>query len=378
MSRKMAESTPFKKINILTLAPFFSFLVYLYLANVASAGFFNTVLNFSFLIISVMVSVYHAEEIAHQIGEGLGTLLLALSVTVIEVGLIVSLMSSAGSDGATVARDTVFSAVMIVCNGIVGICLLLGGLKYKEVGFQFRGANSFLVVLVCLSVFCFILPNYTTTVSGPYYSNSQLIMVSIISLLLYISLVVMQTKTHKYYFESSNDGLQSVEAGELLEPEDDSLLKKMNGKTLINFISLVVGLVSVIGLAKLMAPLIEGGVERIGLPKAVVGLLIATIVLLPEAITAILAARENRIQTSLNLALGSGAASIALTVPVVSLYSIINTQPLVLGLDAKGTVFLLLTFVVCGITLGHGRATALQGIVHLIIMTAYFAITMVP
>lgn len=368
-----------KKFNILTLAPFFAFLIYLYLANIAAPGFLNTVLNFSFLVVSVMVSVYHAEEIAHQIGEGLGTLLLALSVTVIEVGLIVSLMSSAGQEGAsTVARDTVFSAVIIVCNGIVGICLLLGGLKYKEVGFQFRGANSFLVVLVCLSVFCFILPNYTTTVSGPYYSTSQLIMVSGISLLLYLSLVVMQTKTHKYYFESANDVLQSIEAGDLLEQTEESVFKKINGKTLINFVSLVVGLVSVIGLAKLMAPLIEGGVDRIGLPKTVVGLLIATIVLLPEAITAILAARENRIQTSLNLALGSGAASIALTVPVVSIYSIANNQPLVLGLDAKGTVFLLLTFVVCGITLGHGRATALQGIVHLIIMAAYFAITMVP
>lgn len=365
-----------KKINILVLAPFIAFFVYLYLANMAATGFFNSVLNFSFLIVSIMVSVYHAEEIAHDIGEGLGTLLLALSVTVIEVGLIVSLMSNAGSDGATVARDTVFSAVVIVCNGIVGICLFLGGLKYKEVGFQFRGANSFLVVLVSLSVFCFILPNYTTTVAGPYYSNTQLLLVSGISLVLYLSLVLMQTKTHKYYFESVQ-GI-SIEAGELLESSDESILKKITTKTILNFVSLVIGLVSVIGLAKLMAPLIEGGVESIGAPKAVVGLLIATIVLLPEAITAILAARENRIQTSLNLALGSGAASIALTVPVVSVYSIINNQPLVLGLDAKGTVFLFLTFIVGSITLGHGRATALQGIVHLIIMAAYFAITLVP
>lgn len=291
-------------------------------------------------------------------------------MTVIEVGLILTLMSSGASETSSIARDTVFSAVMIVCNGIVGICLLLGGIKYKEVGFQFRGANSLLVILISLSVFCFILPNYTTSVQGPYYNTSQLIFVSLISVLLYISLILTQTKTHKYYFESEQE--MSLNQSKPVQH------RFFSRKVLIHLSALVVGLISVIVLSKLLAPMIENGVQKIGAPKAIVGLLIATIVLLPEAITAILAARQNRIQTSLNLALGSGAASIALTIPVVSAYSIWNQQPLMLGLDPKGTVFLVLTFIVGSLTLGNGRATALHGWVHLIIMMAYFAVTLVP
>jgi Ca2+:H+ antiporter len=358
-----------KKINWLLLTPYMVFVSYFILSS-SEQSFVVSLIECVLLAVAIMVSVYHAEEIAHDIGEGLGALVLALSVTVIEVGLILTLMSTGQGETSTIARDTVFSAVMIVCNGIVGICILLGGLKYKEVGFQFRGANSLLVVLISLSVFCFVLPNYTTSVLGPYYNTSQLIFVSIISVLLYFALVLTQTKTHKYYFESEQEiplnGTEQIQHG---------LFSK---KVLINFAALSVGLVSVIVFSKLIAPMIESGVERAGAPKAIVGLLIATIVLLPEAITAIYAARQNRIQTSLNLALGSGAASIALTIPVVSAYSIWNNQPLALGLDPKGMVFLILTFITGALTLGNGRATALQGFVHLIIMIAYFVVTLVP
>lgn len=358
-----------KKINWLLLTPYLVFVSYFFLSS-SQQNFIVSFIECVMLAIAIMVSVYHAEEIAHDIGEGLGALVLALSVTVIEVGLILTLMSNGKGEASAIARDTVFSAVMIVCNGIVGICILLGGLKYKEVGFQFRGANSLMVVLISLSVFCFILPNYTTSVPGPYYNNSQLIFVSIISVLLYFALVLTQTKTHKYYFESEQEiPLDNT------EHVQHSMFSK---KVLINFAALIVGLVSVIVFSKLIAPMIENGVAKVGAPQAIVGLLIATIVLLPEAITAIYAARQNRLQTSLNLALGSGAASIALTIPVVSAYSIWNDQHLALGLDPKGMVFLILTFITGALTLGNGRATALQGFVHLMIMIAYFVITLVP
>ena len=358
-----------KNINWMALLPYICFLS---LIGIYAAGELTLTLSLMailFLVIAIMASVYHAEEIAHDIGEGLGALVLALSVTVIEVGLIVSLMTAGGAGSSAIARDTVFAAIMIVSNGIVGICILLGGLKYGEIEFQFRGASSLLVVLISLSVFCFILPNYTTSVIGPYYNNSQLIFISVISILLYIALVLFQTKTHAYYFLSEKEA-----------PTGKSDHKKVisTKKVLISFAALLFGLVSVIGLAKFIAPMIESGVANIGAPKAVVGLLIASIVLLPEAITAILAVRQNKLQTSLNLALGSGAASIALTIPVVSVYSIINHQPLMLGLDPKSMVFLFLTFIVGSLTLGNGKATALSGVIHLIIMFAYFAVTIIP
>lgn len=358
-----------KNINWMALLPYICFLSLIGIYAVGELNLTLSLMAILFLVIAIMASVYHAEEIAHDIGEGLGALVLALSVTVIEVGLIVSLMTAGGAGSSAIARDTVFAAIMIVSNGIVGICILLGGLKFGEIEFQFRGASSLLVVLISLSVFCFILPNYTTSVIGPYYNNSQLIFVSVISILLYIALVLFQTKTHAYYFLSEKEA-----------PTGKSDHKKVisTKKVLISFAALLFGLVSVIGLAKFIAPMIESGVENIGAPKAVVGLLIASIVLLPEAITAILAVRQNKLQTSLNLALGSGAASIALTIPVVSIYSIMNHQPLMLGLDPKSTVFLFLTFIVGSLTLGNGKATALSGVIHLIIMFAYFAVTIIP
>lgn len=358
-----------KNINWMALLPYISFIAMLGVFAAGESTLILSLMAILFLIIAIMASVYHAEEIAHDIGEGLGTLVLALSVTVIEVGLIVSLMSAGGAGSSAIARDTVFSAIMIVSNGIVGICILLGGLKYSEVEFQFRGANSLLVVLISLSVFCFVLPNYTTSVVGPYYNNSQLIFISIISIILYIALVLFQTKTHAYYFLSEKESPSGI------THEKKVISTK---KVIISFVALVVGLVSVIGLAKFIAPMIESGVDNLGAPKAIVGLLIASIVLLPEAITAILAARQNKLQSSLNLALGSGAASIALTIPVVSVYSIMREQPLMLGLDPKSTVFLFLTFIVGSLTLGNGKATALSGVIHLIIMFAFFAVTLIP
>ncbi len=316
--------------------------------------------------VSVMLAVHHAEVIAHRVGASLGALILALSVTVIEVGLIVALMTNDTPESAVVARDTVFSAVIIVTNGIIGICLLLGGLRYKELGFHVQGASSLLSVLAVLSGLTLVLPNYTTSTEGSTYSHGQLIFASMASLAIYILLVFFQTKSHRDYFEApSSQGENQHE-------------RPSAKQTYLSFICLLVSLSVVIGLAKSLSPTIEAGVAAMGAPRSVVGIVIALLVLLPEMWAAIQAARNNQLQTSLNLALGSGAASIALTIPAVSFFSIVTDRNLVLGLDPKGIAFLLITFITGGLTLGTGRTTALQGSIHLVLLLSYLVLSFIP
>ncbi|MES2857539.1 MAG: ionic transporter y4hA [Bdellovibrionota bacterium] len=324
-----------------------------------------------FLGVAIMSSVHHAEIIAHKIGEGLGTLVLALCVTVIEVGLIISLMSQVTEGGSVLARDTVFAAVMIITNGMVALCLILGGLKFKEQEFQVQGSRSLLVVLMVLSMLVFVLPNYTTTTAGPTYNVAQMIFIGIVCVLLYLLFIFFQTTSHKAYFEPTTDTptLATISSNSEEVSSADAWL---------SFVSLCVSLVAVIGLAKLISPMIEHGIVFIGAPKSTVGLLIALIVLLPETWAAINAARANRLQTSLNLALGSGIASIALTIPAVIAYSLYEGRELALGLDPKNMVFMVTTFLVGTLTLGTGKSTLLQGAVHAVLLLTYFAMSFIP
>lgn len=318
---------------------------------------------------AVTTAVHHAEVIAARVGPTLGALVLAVAVTVIEVGLIVSMMMNGTPESAVVARDTVYAAVLIVTNGILGVCLLVGGVRFKELGFHAGGTNSLLAVLAVLSGLTLILPNYTTTTPGPFYSNAQLVFASVVSLVLYGCLVYAQTKTHKDYFESP--------ATDAAHPETEHPRPTL-GMTWLAFGCLIFSLVSVIGLAKTLSPAIEAGIAALGAPHETVGIVIALLVLAPEAVSAIGAARNNRLQTSLNLALGSGAASIALTIPVVSAFAIATGRSLVLGLDSKHVVFLALTFVTSGLTLGRGSGTALQGLTHLALLGAFLMLSFMP
>lgn len=325
-----------------------------------------------FLAIAIMCSVHHAEVIAHKVGEGLGTIVLALCVTIIEVGLIVSLMNEAGADAAVLARDTVFAAVMIITNGMVALCLILGGLRYKEQEFKVQGSKSLLVVLVTLGMLVFVLPNFTTTTDGPTYNTAQMIFIGSICILLYLLFIFLQTTSHKVYFEPATP--QDADGNEI--PQITHEVSHIEAA--LSFISLCVSLVAVIGIAKLISPAFEYCVNYIGAPRSTVGLLIAVIVLLPETWAAINAARANRLQTSLNLALGSGIASIALTIPVVIAFVIFQDRELVLGLSSKNMVFLLTTFLVGALTLGTGRSTLLQGAVHAVLLLTFFAMSFIP
>jgi len=318
------------------------------------------------LIAAVFAAVYHAEVVAHRIGEPFGTLVLALAVTIIEVALIVSVMLGVSADKAGLARDTVFAVVMIVCNGIVGLCLLWGGMRHHEQGFQVQGASAALAVLAPLTTLTMILPNYTLGTLGPAFSTSQHVFASIVSLVLYGSFVFVQTLRHRDYFLPLESG------------EEEHASPPSNKVALISFGLLLVSLIAVVGLAKTLTPAVETMILSLGAPKAVVGVAIATLVLMPESLAALKAARANRLQTSLNLALGSALASIGLTIPAVAVVSILLGQQLDLGLDAKEIVLLALTLLVGVITLGTGRTTVLQGIVHLVIFAAFLFMTIVP
>lgn len=361
------SQTPLRLFDTTHFLSVMSVVVMMLVFSVGVSSPWFLIIAIAFLGVAVMTSVHHAEVIALRVGPSLGALILALSVTVIEVGLIVSLMTNDTPDSAIVARDTVFAALIIVTNGIVGVCLLLGGLRYRELGFHVQGASSLLAVLAVLAGITMVLPNYTTSTAASTYSVGQLIFVSAACLVLYGILVFFQTKTHKDYFE--------VEA--TTDEKEDSA-KPSRRLTLLSFICLIISLGAVIGLAKSLSPTIEAGVTALNAPRAAVGIVIALLVLLPEMWAAVSAARANQLQTSLNLALGSGAASIALTIPVVSIFSLLTNRTLTLGLDPKGTAFLLLTFIVGGLTLGTGRTTALQGATHLILLLSYLVMSFIP
>jgi Ca2+:H+ antiporter len=319
------------------------------------------------LIATVFAAVYHAEVVAHRIGEPFGTLVLAVAVTIIEVALIVSVMIAAGEGKAGLARDTVFAAVMIVCNGIVGICLLLGGMRHRVQGFQVEGASAALAVLAALTILTLVVPNFTTSAAGPMFSTPQLVFAGAVSLVLYGSFVFIQTVRHRDYF------LPVAE-----EDEETHAPPPSNAVTLVSAGLLVAALIAVVGLAKALTPTLEVGVAWVNAPKAVVGIVIAALVLLPEGLAALRAARANRLQTSLNLALGSALASIGLTIPAVAVVSIVLGRSLELGLGVMEEVLLLLTLFVGVITLGTGRTTVLQGIVHLVIFAVFLFLAVVP
>jgi Ca2+:H+ antiporter len=317
---------------------------------------------------AVLASVHHAEVIAHKVGEPLGTLVLALAVTVIEVALIVTLMMAGGAGAAVVARDTVFSAIMIICTGVVGLCLLLGGWRHREQSFRVEGAHAGLSALVALAGLTLVLPTFTTSTSSGTYSTSQLMFAGAASLALWLAFVFVQTVRHRDYFLPREDP-----SNHEVHAEPPSA-----GQTWASLGLLVVSLVSVIGLAKVLSPTIERVVDQAGAPKAVIGVVIALLVLLPETVAAIRAALANRLQTSLNLAFGSALASIGLSIPAVAVVSVWLGLPLQLGIEGKDLVLLMLTFAVAIMTVADGRTTVMQGAVHLVLFAAFLFLTLVP
>jgi Ca2+:H+ antiporter len=323
------------------------------------------------LAVAVLAAVHHAEVVAHRVGEPFGSLVLAVAVTVIEVALIVTLMASGGKSSASLARDTVFAAVMITCNGILGLSLLVSAVRHGIARFNAEGTGAALATVATLATLSLVLPTSTTSRPGPEFSTPQLAFAAVASLVLYGAFVSTQTVRHRDFF------LPVTSAGEVIDGEDHAD-PPTDRETLVSMLLLLVALVAVVGLAKVESPAIEAGVKAVGAPASSVGVVIALLVLLPETLAATRNALRDRVQTSLNLALGSALASIGLTIPAIALASVWLDGPLVLGLEPTQVVLLAITVVVAALTVVPGRATRLQGTVHLVLVAAFVFLAVNP
>ncbi|GIH49156.1 Ca2+:H+ antiporter [Microbispora rosea] len=317
-----------------------------------------------FLAASVLAAVHHAEVIAHRVGEPFGSLVLAVAVTVIEVALILSLTVSGGPAASSLARDTVFAAVMITCNGIVGLSLLVAALRRRVAMFNAEGTGGALATVATLSTLSLVLPTFTTSSPGPAFAPAQLAFAALASIVLYGLFVLTQTLRHRDYF-------LPVESGDHAEPPTT---RAAAGSSAL----LLSALVAVVGLAKVESPAIEATVRAASLPQSAVGVVIALLVLLPETLAAVRAARRARVQVSMNLAFGSAMASIGLTIPTIAVASLWLKGPLLLGLGPTHIVLLGLTVVVATLTVMPGRAGLLQAGVHLTLCAAFLLLAVSP
>jgi Ca2+:H+ antiporter len=324
------------------------------------------------LVAAVLAAVHHAEMVAARVGEPFGTLTLAIAVTVIEVALILTLMLTTPDEAETLARDTAFAAVMVILAGVVGACLLVGTLKHHAQDFKASGASGALSALTVLVVLTLVLPRFTRSADDGAYTTAQLLVMSAITLALYGVFVFVQTSRHRTYFvpdapEDPDDGA------------DDLAHAQPSLRTTQASLGLLVAcLVSVVGLAKVLSPTLKDIVSTVGAPASTVGVVIAVLVLAPETLAAVRAAAANRLQTSMNLALGSGLASIGLTIPTIAVASLILDIPLELGLTAPEIVLLILAVFVSGMTVQRGRVTVLQGAIHLSVFGAFLFLAFVP
>lgn len=322
-----------------------------YLLTPIGTNFIVNLLAVGALIAGVLLSVHHAEVVAHKVGEPYGSIILALAVTALEASIVVSLMLAGGAGAETYARDTLLAAVMLILNGILGISMLAGALKFKEQVFEIKSVTIALVSLVSIMVFCLVLPNFTTGISGPTYSTPLLIAVAFSCVVIYAAFLFAQTIRHRRYFQTEVTG-------------EEKVVTQMNA--LISLGLLLACLVVVVLLAKKLSQVIEAGVEQAGLPTALIGVAIAFIILLPEAIAAIRAAGRNEFQTSINLSLGSALAGIGLTIPTVAIISVVMDLPLVLGIDNKSIILLGLSVFTVMLSLNKGRTNSLYAIVLLV------------
>lgn len=351
-----------KKFHWTLLSPIFAWI--LYFSRLIEANTIFQIVASILLIASVLAAVHHSEVIAHKVGEPFGTIILALAITVIEVAIIISIMIAGGNEASALARDTVFAAIMLILNGIIGVCLLIGGYKHYEQFFSKHSTNTALVSLVAIIVLTLVLPNYTSSIKEPFYSQPQMMMVSVSCLALYGGFLLTQTIRHREYFLD----------GDQLEHQE----KISTQQAWVSMTFLILALGIVVLLAKKLSPTIEAIILNANLPISLVGVVIAAIILLPEGIAALKAARKNKLQSSLNLALGSALASIGLTIPSVVIISSAFDLPLVFGLDMKSMILLMLSIFTVMLSLSKGRSNMLYGIVLIVNLFVYLFTIVFP
>ncbi|UTA66902.1 MULTISPECIES: calcium:proton antiporter [Emticicia] len=363
-----------KKIYLLLwtiLVPALAWLAYFghtYFANNYYSGLLALLLTGS-----VLAAVHHSEVVAYRLGEPFGTLLLAFAITVIEVALIISIILGAkGLESITLARDTIFAAVMIILTGIIGGCIIVGSLKYREQSFTLQGVSTALITLTSIIIFVLILPNYTISQGKGEYTTYQLLFIAIVCLVLYVGFAMVQTFRHRSYFISPANKL-------IGHDEEENLPEKPSKKEMYVSIAL---LVLCLGIVVLLAKLLSADVEHIvawaGAPRSLVGVIIAAIILLPEGMAAFRAARSNQIQTSLNLAFGSALASIGLSIPAIAITSVITGIRMIVGIDIKSTILLGLSLFIITISLTTGKTNLMQGLVLIAIFIIYLFTIVAP
>lgn len=338
----------------------------LFFSDLIGTNAIFTILGGILLILSVMSAVHHSEIVAYKVGEPYGTIILAIAITVIEVSIIISLMLSGGEQAVALARDTVYSATMLILTGIVGLCLFIGGLKHHEQKFSKHSTTIALVSLISIIVFTLVIPTFTKSVHGSFYSTPQLIFASVSCLVIYGFFLFAQTSRHREYFLTAE------------ETQENKANLISNGKFAISIFLLFASLGIVVLLAKTLSPTIESVIISNNLPLALVGVVIAMIILLPEAIAAINAARKNKLQTSLNLSLGSALASIGLTIPGVAIVCMIYDIKIILGLDIKSIILLGLSVFTVMLSLSSGRTNLIYGVVLLVNFFAFIFFTIYP
>jgi len=310
------------------------------------------------ILVSAVAIVRHADVLAHRLGEPAGTLLLTLTITGLEVAMVAFVMST-GAEKPTLARDTMFAVVMLVLNGFLGVALLLGGLRHREQTYNLQSANTFLVMILPLTVLGLILPNYTRATPGPTLSTFQMVFFSLMSVGIYGVFLFIQNGRHRGFFVAPG------EAGDI------SIAHESSRSTFFHLVMLGFYGLPLVLLAKQMAAPLDAMVVRLGAPPALSGFLMAVLVLTPESIAAIRASLANQLQRSVNILLGSVLASIGLTIPLVIAVSLFSGRALVLGLQVSDMIMLVLTLITGMLTFSQPRTNLLLGCVHLLLFGAY-------
>ncbi len=321
------------------------------------------------ILAAAVATVRHADVLAHRLGEPFGTLLLTLAITGLEVAMVGFVMST-GDEKPTLARDTMFAVVMLVINGFMGLSLLLGGLRHNEQSYNLQSANAFLILIIPLTVLGLVLPNFTKSTPGPTLSTFQMVFLSIMSLAIYAIFMYVQNRRHKGFFVSPEEHASETAAQK--HDHQHAVATGTERSTLFHSLMLGAYGLPLVMLAKQMSLPLESMVERLNAPIALSGFIMATLVLTPESIAAVKAARENRLQRSVNVLLGSVLASIGLTIPLVITISLVTGRGLTLGLEPAEMILLALTLFTTTLTFALPRTNVLLGCVHLLLFGAYF------
>ena len=317
--------------------------------------------------------VRHAEAVAEKLGEPYGTLVLTISVIIIEVSLMAAIMLH-GANNPTLARDAMFATLMIVLNGMIGTALLMGALRYWEQEYNLEGARAFLVVIASLSVFALIIPNYTKTVPDPSLSPFQAGLFAVITILFYAVFLTIQTVRHRAFFAEPKGNGNHADTAYYGRREPAHATSSLR----YHVVMLLLTLAPIVLLSEYLAVIVDLGIEQLKLPPELGGILIAVLVLSPEGLTALHAALDNQLQRAVNVCLGSALATIGLTIPAVLMIGLLAGAEVHLGLDQLQAVLLILTLFVSALTFGGTRTNVLQGIVHLLLFVVYIALIFSP